>query len=88
MLFLIPWGAGVAQSLVSDNGLGDLTIEVRPPAEARGFLLYPSLCDHIGPGPHPASCTTGTGGAFPGPKGRPGRDADHSLPSSVEIVNE
>jgi hypothetical protein len=30
----------------------------------------------------------GTGGPFPGVKARPGRDADHSLPSSAEDVNE
>jgi hypothetical protein len=34
-------------------------------------------------GAHPASCTMGTGG-----KARPGRDADHSHPSSAEVVNE
>ena len=33
----------------------------------------------IGPGAHPASCTMGTG-SFPGVK-RPGRGADHPLPS-------
>jgi hypothetical protein len=31
----------------------------------------------------PASCTVGTGG-----KGRPGRDADHSPPSSAEVKKE
>jgi hypothetical protein len=30
----------------------------------------------------------GTGGPFPGGKVRPGRDADHSPPSSAEIKNE
>jgi hypothetical protein len=30
----------------------------------------------------------GTGGPFPGGKARPGRDADHSPPSSVEVENE
>jgi hypothetical protein len=29
---------------------------------------------------HPASCTVGTGGVFPGAKARPGRDFDHSPP--------
>jgi hypothetical protein len=37
---------------------------------------------------HTASCTVGTGGRFPGGKARPGRDADHSPPSSAEVVNE
>jgi hypothetical protein len=30
----------------------------------------------------------GTGGPFPGDKARPGRDADHSPPSSAEVKNE
>jgi hypothetical protein len=30
----------------------------------------------------------GTGGSFPGVKARPGRDADHSPPSSVEAKNK
>jgi hypothetical protein len=30
----------------------------------------------------------GTGGSFPGGKARPGRDADHSPPSSAEVKNE
>jgi hypothetical protein len=30
----------------------------------------------------------GTGGPLPGGKERPGRDADHSPPSSTEVENE
>jgi hypothetical protein len=30
----------------------------------------------------------GTRGPFPGGKARPGRDADHSPPSSAEVKNE
>jgi hypothetical protein len=30
----------------------------------------------------------GTGGSFPGGKARPGRDADHSPPSSAEVKKE
>jgi hypothetical protein len=30
----------------------------------------------------------GTGGTFPGGKARQRRDADHSSPSSAEVVNE
>jgi hypothetical protein len=36
-------------------------------------------------GAHPASYTVGTGGSFPGDKERPGRDTDHSPPSSAEV---
>jgi hypothetical protein len=60
--------------------------------------LYPStlllvcvlllLCVQTGSGAHPASCTMGTGGPFPEGKARPGRDADHSPPSTSEVVNE
>jgi hypothetical protein len=42
----------------------------------------------IFPQAHPASCTMRTGGPFPGGKARPGRDADHSPPSSAEVGNE
>jgi hypothetical protein len=31
--------------------------------------------------------TVGTGGPFPEVKARPGRDADHSPPSSAEVQN-
>jgi hypothetical protein len=47
-----------------------------------------SLCVQAGSGAHPASCTVGAGGSFPGAKARPGRDADHSPPSSAEVENE
>jgi hypothetical protein len=35
------------------------------------------LCVQTGSGAHPAFCTMGTGGPFPGAKAWPGRDADH-----------
>jgi hypothetical protein len=53
----------------------------------KGFFSS-SLCVQTGSGAHPASCTMGTGGPIPGGKARPGRDADHSPPSSAELVNE
>jgi hypothetical protein len=37
---------------------------------------------------HPAFSPMGTGGPFSGGKARQGRDADHSPPSSAEVVNE
>jgi hypothetical protein len=46
------------------------------------------LCVQTGSGAHPASCTMGTGGPSLGGKAQPGRDADHSPPSSAEVVNE
>jgi hypothetical protein len=61
-------------------------IEVKSLAEATDFSS--SLCVETGSGAHPASCTMSTGGPFPGGKARAGRDADHSPPSSAEVVNE
>jgi hypothetical protein len=66
---------------VSDYGLDDLAIRVQSPSGTKDFSS--NLCVQTGSGVHPASCTMGTGG-----KARPGRDADHSPPSSAEVVNE
>jgi hypothetical protein len=71
---------------VSDYGLDDRAIVVRSPAGAKDFSSSP--CVQTGSGVHPASCTMGTGGPFPGGKARPGRDADHSPQSSAEVMNE
>jgi hypothetical protein len=73
-------------SIVSGYGLDNRAIEVRSPAESKDFSS--SLCVQTGSGAHPASCPMGTGGHFPGGKVRPGRDADHSPPSSAEVKNE
>jgi hypothetical protein len=66
-------------SIVSDYGLDD---RGSIPDRGRGFFFQ------TGSGAHPNSCTMGTGGPFPGGKARPGRDADHSPPSSAEVKNE
>jgi hypothetical protein len=71
---------------VSDYGLDDRAIIVRFLAGAKDFSSI--LCVQTGSGSHPASCPMGTGGPFPGGKERPGRDADHSPPSSAEDENE
>jgi hypothetical protein len=57
---------------------------VRSPAEANNFSS--SLCVQTASGAHPASCTMGTGGSFPGDKARPGRVAGrspHLVPRSI-----
>jgi hypothetical protein len=77
---------GSSVSVVSGYGLDDRAIEVRFLAEAKDFSS--SICVQTGSGDHPASCPVGTGGPFPGGKTRPGRDADHSPPSSADVVNE
>jgi hypothetical protein len=73
-------------SIVSDYGLDNRAIGVRSPVGAKDFSS--SLFVQTGSGAHPASCTMGAGGPFPGGKARPERDADHSPPSSSEVVNE
>jgi hypothetical protein len=69
------WG-----SIVSDYGLDDWVIEVRPLTGAEDFSSSP--CIQTGSEAHPASYPMGIGGYFPGGKARPGRDTDHSPPSS------
>jgi hypothetical protein len=76
---------GSLVSIVSGYGLDCQVIEVRSPAEAKDFSS--SLFVQTGSGAHPASCTLGTRGPFFGAK-MPGRDADHSAPSSAEVENE
>jgi hypothetical protein len=71
--------------IVSDYGLDDRAIEVRSPT---GADFSSSPCVQTGSGAHPASYPMGAGGSFPGGKARPGRDADHSPPSSAEVMNE
>jgi hypothetical protein len=77
---------GSSVSIVSSYGLDDQAFEVRSPAGAKDFSS--TLCVQTGSEAHPASCTMGTGGPFPGTKARPGRDADHSPTSSSEVENE
>jgi hypothetical protein len=73
-------------SIVSDYGLDDRAIGVLSPEGAKDFSS--SLCVQTGSGAHPASCTMGTGGPFPGGNARLGRDADHSSQSSTVVVIE
>jgi hypothetical protein len=63
-------------------GLDDRGIRV--PAGGGNFSLH--HCVQTGAGAHPSSYLIGTRGTFPGVK-RPGREADHSPPSSVEVKN-
>jgi hypothetical protein len=71
---------------MSSYGLDDRAIEFDPRQRQKDFSS--SLCVQTGSGAHPASYPTGTGGPFPGGKVQPGRDADHSPPSSAEVLNE
>jgi hypothetical protein len=74
----------VAQSLA----MGWMTRRSRIDPGQRQEDFSSNLCVQNSSGAHPASCTMVTGGPFPGAKARPGRDADHSPPSSAEVENE
>jgi hypothetical protein len=74
----------------SDDGMQQLGcfnfLTYPSPSEAEDFSS--NLCVQAGSGAHPASYTMGTGGSFTRGKARPGRDADHSPPSSAEVKKE
>jgi hypothetical protein len=59
---------GSSVSIVSGYKLEYRTIEVRSPTTEKDFSS--SLCVQTGSGAHPASCTMGTGGSFPGKRDR------------------
>jgi hypothetical protein len=77
---------GSSVTIVSGYDLDDRAITFDPRQRPKNFSSI--LCVQTGSGANPASCTMGTGGPFPGAKVRPGRDADHSHPSSDEVENE
>jgi hypothetical protein len=64
-------------------GLDDRGSRVRFPAGAGNFSLHYRVQD--GSGAHTTSYPVGTRGSFPGGVKRPGREADHSPPSSAEV---
>jgi hypothetical protein len=78
----MPHAASAMSCMIYHNSISG----VRSPTEAQGFSS--NLCVQTGSAAHPASCTVGTGGSFPGGKARPERDADHSPPSSAEVKKE
>jgi hypothetical protein len=53
----------------------------------RQRIFSSSLCVQTSSKAHTASYPVGTEG-LSGSKARPGRDADHSLPSNAEVKNE
>jgi hypothetical protein len=60
------WSRISSGSIVSDYGLDDWAIAVRSPAGVKDFSS--SLCVQTSSEAHPASCTMGTRGPFPGGK--------------------
>jgi hypothetical protein len=77
---------GSSVSIVSGYGLDDRAIGIRSQAVAKDFSS--SLCVQTGSGATQPPVQSVPGGPFPGGKARPGRDADHSPPSSAEVLNE
>jgi hypothetical protein len=69
-VYIGMWSRVSSGSIVSDYGLDDRSIGVRSPAGAKDFSS--NLCVQTGSGAHPASCTIGTGGPFPGGKSAAG----------------
>jgi hypothetical protein len=84
---MTTWEPGSSGSIVSNYGLDDRAIGVRSPAGAKDFSSI--LCVQTGSGGPPSLLYNGYRGILsPEVKARPGRDADHSVPSSAEVVNE
>jgi hypothetical protein len=75
-----------SETFSSRHGLDDRAIEVRSPAGANNFSS--SLCPDRLWGPPSLLYNGHRVGPFPGGKEPPGRDADHSPPSTAEVVNE
>jgi hypothetical protein len=67
--------------IATGYGLDDQGVGVGVPVGSR---IFTSLIVQTGSGVHPTSYTMGTGGLSLGVK-RPGCEANHSLPTSVEV---
>jgi hypothetical protein len=71
--------------MVSDYTPGDRVPGVRSPAEAKDLFLASVTRPPLRPTQPPIQWVPGS---YPGDKGRPERDADHSSPYRAEIKNE
>jgi hypothetical protein len=76
---------GSSVSTVSGYGIDDRAIEVRSRQRQRIFPLTPVSRPALGPTQTPEQWVPGV--LSPG-QARPGRDANHSPPSSAEVENE
>jgi hypothetical protein len=74
---------GRSASTVSEYRLDDRSL-----ISGKSKDFSSSLCVQTCYKAHPASCTMGTEGPIPRDRAQPGRDTDHSTPSSAEVNNE
>jgi hypothetical protein len=81
-VYTVQVRAVTAQRIALGYGLDDRGSRVRFPAWAENFSLHHHVQN--GFGAHPDSYPMGTVGSFSGVKW-PGREADHSPPSSDEV---
>jgi hypothetical protein len=65
-----------------------MTGQLRFDPRQRQEDLSSKLCGQNGSGTHTRLLSNGYRGSFPWGKAWPGRDADHSPPSSAKVVNE
>jgi hypothetical protein len=85
---VVKWGLSVR---IDSSGLEldpRLVYSSRFDPRQRQEYFSSNLYIQTSSGAHPASFPVDTGDPFFGGKARPGRDADHSLPHSAEVVNE
>jgi hypothetical protein len=75
------WGS--SDSTVSEYGMDDRGLI---PGRGNRFFFQSLRPDWLWN--HPASYSMSSGGPFLGGKAWPGREADHSPPSSAEVKNE
>jgi hypothetical protein len=68
--------------------VSDYRLDDRASIPGRGEGFSCNLCVQTSSKAHPASYPMSSGGTSPGCKARPGRDANHSLPSSADVKNK
>jgi hypothetical protein len=75
------WSRDSSVGVATGYGLLDRGVGVRVPIGSKKILLHVVQTGSVA---HPASCKIGKGALSQGVK-RPGREADHSSPTSAEV---
>jgi hypothetical protein len=76
------WSQDSSVGIATGYGLGDRGVGVLSPDRVKNFLSFTSSRPALGPTQTPVQWVTGA--LTPGVK-RPGREADHSPPTSTEV---